>query len=465
MTKITRSLILLAFLACLSAAPLAATPASQLTDALRALGRPLQSAADLSPLLHAAADAQVALLGEASHGTREFYRWRAALSQRLIRELGFSFIAIEGDWASLLPLDRYVRHHPDAPASAREALLRIDRWPAWVWCNAELEALGEWLRGHNRGLPPERRVGIHGIDLYAIWTSLDAVQAFYRNRLPGAAAWVRQRYALLSRFRDDYPGYTAYRGRVRDPAGPAVGWVARDLARRYRHAGPADRAAFFEALQHARVVEAGEHYLAHRGAHAWNTRSEHFAQTLARLLEHYGPGSRAIVWAHNTHIGDARATDMVGTGEVNLGQLVRERLGRRAVFALGLGTGTGTVSAAAGWDGERQIFTLPSPRQDSLEAALLASDDGDRLLVFDPTSPAPVVLRRPLPHRAIGVVFDPRLEPRRNYVATLLPERYDAFIFLPETHALAPLRPRRSAVDTGGAARVRPDGPDAVGVQ
>jgi len=444
-TMMIKLLLPLVLLLGLAGASQADVRGGTLLQALRTLAQPLRGADDLTPLLDAAGDARLVLLGESSHGTREFYRWRASLSKRLIRERGFSFIAIEGDWVSLSPLDRYVRGHPGAPASAREALLQIARWPRWVWANSELEALGEWLRAFNQGRPPWHRVGIHGIDIYAIWESLDAVQAFYRTHLPGLAARVHRLYGLLRGFRGDYRGYADYVRRAHPSAGTGPAWVAYDLAARYHNADPADRDLLLEALQHARVVESGERYLARLaapGPQGWNTRADHFERTVARLLDHYGPRSRAIVWAHNTHVGDARATDMLHTGEVNLGQLARERHGADAVFVLGLGTATGTVSAARTWEGRRHTMQSPLPRSDSLEAALLASGSGDRLLILDPASPATAVLRSPLPHRAIGVVFDPRREPWKNYIPTRLALRYDAFIFLPLTHALEPLDAR-----------------------
>ncbi|MCG6965313.1 MAG: erythromycin esterase family protein [Chromatiaceae bacterium] len=442
MNMTTKLLISLILLLGLAGMPWADVRGRELLQALHTLARPLRDANDLAPLLDAVDDARLVLLGEASHGTREFYAWRDLLSRRLIREHGFSFIAIEGDWSTLLPLDRYVRHHPAAPASARAALLQVERWPRWVWANTALEALAEWLRAFNQGRPAGHRVAIHGIDLYAIWESLDALQAFYHTHLPGSAPRMRRLYRFLGQFRGDYRAYPDYVRRTRHSAHSVLAPVVEELAARYREAAPADRDLLFEALQHARVVESGERYLRlmpRPGPGSWNARAEHFDRTVARLLAHHGPGSRGIVWAHNTHIGDARATDMVRTGEVNLGQLARERHGADGVFALGFGTGTGSVLAARSWEGPRETMQAPPPRPDSLEAALLASGYGDRFLILDPAAPATAFVRRALPHRAIGVVFDPAREPWKNYIPTRLALRYDAFVFLPVTRALDPL--------------------------
>ncbi len=413
-----------------------------LLQTLRAVSLPLRQADHLDPLLNAAGSARLVLLGEASHGSREFYSWRDLLSRRLIRQGGMSFIGIEADWVSLIPLDRYVRHLPAAPASAREALTGIDRWPRWLWANTDLEALAEWLHAFNRDRPARRRVGLHGIDLYAIWESLDAVQAFYRSRLPARAARVEEAYRPLQRFQGRHRAYADHVRRRPNSAASGAAWVARDLAVRYRNAMPAHREALLEVLQHARVVESGERYLrtlARPGPQSWNVRAGHFERSVARLLDHYGPGSRAIVWAHNTHIGDARATDMVTAGEVNLGQLARERYGRDTVFAVGFATATGTVLAARAWEGPSQTMTVPWPRQDSLEAALLAAGDGDRILLLDRIPPGHALRRLLLPHRAIGVVFRPEEERWANYVPTRLAQRYDALVFIPHTQALEPL--------------------------
>lgn len=416
--------------------------AAGLSQTLEALARPLDSAEDLTPMIERAGRARLALLGEASHGTSEFYTWRDLISRRLIREQGFSFIAIEGEWSALIPLDRYVRHHPHAPASARAALLGITQWPQWVWANRELEQLAEWLRGFNRDRPAAARVGIHGIDLYAVWESLEAVRAFYRRHLPAWAEAVDRLYAPLRAFQGDTRGYARH-GQWAAPAAQAgAGRVAEHLAVLYREAPPSMREVLFEALQHARVVQYGERCMAgmlQPGPGSWNTRSEHFAQTVARLLRHYGPGSRGIVWAHNTHVVDARATDMARTGQVSLGQLARERQGAGEVFQLGFGTAEGSLIAARRWDGVPEVMAVPPPRPDSLEAALRDAGDGDRLLLLEPYPQAYRALREELPHRLIGVVFQPERAHAENYLPLRLAEGYDAFVFLPHTRALHPL--------------------------
>ncbi|MDJ0738343.1 MAG: erythromycin esterase family protein [Gammaproteobacteria bacterium] len=443
MTAAIRVLGMLVLLGMSAAAPRAGDGRDDaLLRALAAVSRPLIIAADLDPLLTAARAARVVMLGEASHGTHEFQVWRDRLTRRLIAEQGFEVVAIEGDWSSLLALDRYVRHLPGAAASARAALAPIRRWPRWVWANAELAAFAEWLHAYNRDRPLPRRVGIHGIDLYAVWESSAAVRAFYDRHVPALASWLRRQYALLDGFAGDQRGYADHVRRGGRSARQAAAAVVADLAARYRAAPPGARDVLFEALQHARVVAAGERYLgtlAWPGHLSWNIRSGHFSDTLTHLLTHYGPASRAVVWAHNTHVGDGRATAMQRSGEATLGQLARLRYGADAVLLVGFATARGTLLAAPHWDGPRQLMRIPRPRADSLDAALLASGGGDRVLLFDADPAASRLLQRWLPQRAIGVVYEPANEATRHYVATRPALRYDALVFVPTTRALEPL--------------------------
>jgi erythromycin esterase-like protein len=410
-------------------------------DALQQLALPLRDPGDLDPLVRAVGDARWVLLGESSHGTAEFYAWRDLLSRKLIAERGFDFIAIEASWSDLLPLDRYVRHAANAPRSARAALEQVRTWPRWLLANEEMVRLGEWLHAFNRNRPPRLRVGIHGIDVHGIWDSLTAVCLFARRLGPAFAGWVEAAYAPLLAFHGNSFDYAKAVHRGGPSARTGAHKVAGLLQRWAESAPPALRPELFKVAQHTSVVEAGEHYLAtmgHPGPESWNARPLQFDRVVRRLLDHYGPGSRAVVWAHNTHVGDARATDMARRGEVNLGQLLREAAGPEAMFIVGFGTGTGSVLAARRWEGPGELTQVPAPRPDSLEAALTRSGDGDRLLLFG-TQPPPRPLYREIPHRAIGVVFVPQQERSRHYVATRPALRYDAFVFLPQTQALSPL--------------------------
>ena len=429
------------------ARPLGA-PAAEINAALDALSRPLRDPADLTPLIDAAGAARAVLLGESTHGTREFGSWRDLLSRRLIAERGFSFVAIEGDRSSLAPLDRYVRGMPGAASSACAALQRIERWPRWAWVNPELARFGEWLHDFNRGRPFNRRIGVYGIDLHALWDSADAVEAFYTRHLPQLAAHVVQRYASLQRFRDRYQGYADH---VRATGGSArigAAEVAADLSQRYAGAPAREREMLFEVLLHAVVVAAGERFLCQLTWppwYAWNTRAVHFDDMLARLLAHHGARGRGIVWAHNSHIGDARATlDPTRPNEISFGELARMHLGAGRVFSIGFGTALGSVRAAREWEGPDEVMRLQRPRADSIEAALLDSGGGDRFMVFDPPSPVAQALGRVIPQRAIGVVYEPHDEARKHYVPARLSARYDAFVFVPLSHASEPL-PRACA--------------------
>lgn len=422
--------------------PGAAAAGDALQDALATLAKPFVAVEDLGPLIETAGRAPLVLLGEASHGTHEFYLWRDRLSRRLIADKGFSFVAIEGDWATLLPLDRYVRHRLGAPRSARDALRPIRRWPRWVWANTELETFAEWLHQYNADRPAEERIGLHGIDLYAIWESLDALRTLYRDGSPDSAVAISWLDRLLMPFRDHPRALSRDDPRHHRLVEAAIAHLIEEITARLHRAPPARRERLFEALQHARVVDAGARYLRRLpGPPAWssNLRSRHFTETIGQLLGRYGPGSRAIVWAHNTHVGDARGTPGWLTGEHSLGERLRTRYGNDAVFLVGLGNGHGELLAAPRWEGRRETMSLPEPRADSLEAAFLASDSGNRWLMLGRPAAAVEPLRRWLPHRAVGVVFDPRRERQENYVPTRLDRRYDAFLFFPQTRPLTPI--------------------------
>ena len=409
---------------------------------------PLASMADLDPLLDAVGDARLVLLGEAAHGTSEYYRWRTALTQRLVEEKGFRFVAVEGDWPDCQRVDRYVRGQGSPHGSAREVLATFDRWPTWMWANEEAEELVAWMRGHAEG-HPRAPVAFHGLDVYSLWGSLRAVVRYADARLDGEAQEAARRaWRCFQPYGEDAQAYAAATRWVPSSCEAEVTGMLRGLRARLPEGG-GDALADLEAAQNAEVVRNAERYyraMVRGGPGSWNLRDTHMMDTLDRLLAHHGPGAKGVVWAHNTHVGDASATDMADAGMTNLGQLARERHGRDDVFVVGFGSYEGTVVAGKEWDAPWERMQVPPAREGSLEETLHEASGGRDVLLFPPRDAR---WRRPVPHRAIGVVYDPRGDRWGNYVRTVLADRYDAFLFLDRTRALAPLgvAPRREEAD------------------
>lgn len=398
------------------------------------------SNAELAPLITTAAQRRAVLLGESTHGTSEFYTIRAHISQELIAKHNFTFVALEGDWTAIAHLDRYVRHAPDAPASAREAVMINERWPLWMWANEETVAFAEWLHAFNQDRPIDQRIGIYGIDIYGFWDSMRAVKAFFDEHQADQATQVRENFAMLARFEDNQSDYLRHVYLMNPTAEEPIARVVAKARRTFDNADAEQRRKAFKLYQNARVTQSAELHLRENlrpGPYSWNARARHFEATLHRLLEFYGESSRGIVWAHNTHIGDASATQMSMRREVNIGQLTRQRMGRENVFAIGFGTGTGSVIAAREWNGNPERMTIPLPVENSMEAHMLRLGDSPAYWIMQ--EPMPAVFMRKIGHRAIGVLFHPERE-RHNYVPTIFPMRYDGFIFLPRSNALTPLQ-------------------------
>jgi erythromycin esterase len=463
--------------------------AAGLAERFRALARPLHGPADLDPLLERIGDARYVLLGEASHGTAEYYEWRARISQRLIREKGFSFIAVEGDWPDCYRVNRYVQHAPDAGASARDVLHAFARWPTWMWANTEIVALAEWLREHNAPLPADERVGFYGLDVYSLWESLAAVTAYLERVDPSAVAAAHRAFRCFEPYAEDVEEYARATALVPTSCQEEVLAMLLDLRRKAPEYQEEGRAAYFNAEQNALVTRNAERYyraMIRGGPDSWNVRDHHMVETLERLMQLHGPDAKAIVWEHNTHVGDARATDMARSGMVNVGQLVRERDWQDGVVLVGFGSHHGSVIAGDEWGAPMERMSVPPARADNHEAILHDALGGQNaLFLFDSpaasltadtaaasTLPAPPSaetaatttppaprdanndllsardqsgagdadpLLAPRGHRAIGVVYNPAYERFGNYVPTILPLRYDAFLYLDETQALHPL--------------------------
>lgn len=406
-------------------------------DEARLLAHPLSGPETWTPLLDRIADAKLVLIGEASHGTHEYYRWRAELSQRLIAERGFSFVAVEGDWPDCERIDHSVRLEPGAPDDPRAALEQFRRWPAWMWANEEVYAFAGWLREHNAARPRAARVGFHGLDVYSLWESLRAILLHLREHDPDRVADAVAAYRCFEPYGEDPHAYAVESRFVP----PGCEQEVLDLLVRMRRAAIFDGDAAFSAWQNAEVALNAERYyraMLRGGADSWNVRDVHMADTLDRLLHHYGPQAKGIVWAHNTHVGDARATDMAASGIVNIGQFARERHRAEDVVLVGFGGYHGTVIAGERWGAPPEAMTVPHAMRHSLEDLLHATGLDQALFVF-PADHQPDWLTDTLPHRAIGVVYHPEREQAVNYVPTQAGLRYDAFCWFDETSAVRPL--------------------------
>lgn len=346
---------------------------------MRAAARPLARDYDLDPLLERIGEARCVLLGEASHGTSDYYTWRHRISERLIREKGFNFIAVEGDWPDCSAVDRYIRGLEDAssPAAVLEA---FGRWPTWMWANEEVAALVRSLKAINDARSPDRRARFYGLDAYSLWDSLHAVVGYAEREAPQALEAVRSAYRCFEPF-DDVEEYAHAVSWGLDGCEDQVAAMLAEL--RTRRAGGD---AAFDAEQNALVAANAEKYyrtMMRGGGAGWNVRDRHMAETLDRLLDRHGPAAKAIVWEHNTHVGDARATDMAGAGMVNVGQLAREHYARGEVVLFGFGSHRGTVIAGDAWDAPMRRMPVPEARPGSSEALMHRAFAGeDQLLIF-----------------------------------------------------------------------------------
>ncbi len=420
---------------------------SPLVDALRRMTRPLSEEDDYADLLGFIGEARFVLLGEASHGTHEFYRERARITQQLVLHKGFTAIAIEGDWPDAYRVNRFVQGLGD-DGFAVDALAGFQRFPTWMWRNVEVVDFVEWLAAHNTARPAADRVGFYGLDLFSLHASMAAVLHYLDQRDPEAACQVRQRYACFEQYGADTQLYGLLAG-LRGAHDCEAEMVAalvelRRRAANERRTQDKDEDAF-DAEQNARLVRNAESYyrtMYRSDVSSWNLRDRHMAETLGEIEQHLSRKSRPpkiVVWAHNSHLGDARATDMGRRrGEVNLGQLVRERHGHDAVL-LGFTTHTGTVTAASDWGGPaRRLEVLPS-RADSHERLMHALEVERFLLLLRGSDASARLLRQPRLERAIGVIYRPETERLSHYFHATLPQQFDALIHLDKTRALEPL--------------------------
>jgi erythromycin esterase-like protein len=413
----------------------------EIVNAIRQWSFRLKRKTDLQPLFDRIGDARIVMLGEASHGTHEYYTWRNYISKKLIEEKGFSFIAVEGDWPDCYRVNRYIKNYPSSGKEAFDVLHAFNRWPTWMWANWEILALAKWLRRHNVTLPANKKIGFYGLDVYSLWESMDSIMQYLVKTDPEALRVAEEAFKCFEPFRRD-------EGRSYARASQFVPELCQDevvhLLQEIRQKLPTyntDHENVFSAEQNALVAVNAEKYyraMIMGGPHSWNVRDRHMADTLHRLLKLHGRGSKAIVWEHNTHIGDARATDMTLDGMVNLGELARLEYPADDVILVGFGSYKGTVMAGKNWGSMMREMPVPPAARGSWEYLLHKAGPEDKLLLMKDFA-RDVFMENHIGHRAIGVVYHPEHEDPGNYVPTILPLRYDAFIFIDETMALHPL--------------------------
>jgi len=426
----------------------------ELIRAVRKSARPVTGeSADFDALLRLAGNSRFVLIGEASHGTHEFYRVRAQITKRLIVEQGFQAVAVEADWPDAYRVNQFVKFEGD-DEDATDALGGFQRFPAWMWRNADVLDFVGWLRNYNEHRHA-KRAGFYGLDLYSMHTSMRAVLDFLDKVDSDAARRARDRYACFDSFGQDTQayGYAASFGLRKSCEDEAVSqWMemrqrASDLARRD---GRVARDAFFFAEQNARLVKNAEQYyrsMFHERVSSWNLRDQHMAETLEALAHHLGPHARIVVWAHNSHLGDARATEMSHRGELNLGQLVRERYGSDATL-VGFTTHSGTVTAASGWDSPAERKHVRPAVAGSYEAIFHGTGIPSFFLRLGRREEATSALRDPRLERAIGVIYLPQSERASHYFHAQLPDQFDAILHYDETRAVEPLE-RTAAWEAG----------------
>jgi putative phosphoribosyl transferase len=412
-------------------------PVEEIVSEIRRIAKPIAQSSHLDPLLKRMSEARVVMLGEATHGTEEFYELRRIISQRLIEDYGFKFIAVEGDWPDCFKLTRYIFEGPE-DSNPWEVMRTFRRWPTWMWANHQTAKLIEWLKG--------RGSGFYGLDVYSLYESLKILKAYAAQAGKDIADKIDATYACFEPYERSEINYAAALVRFQKSCEAETVELLREMARARLESSTLDQTQIFDARQNALILRNAERYyrsMVQGDAESWNIRDTHMMETLDMLLQHHGEGAKGIVWAHNTHIGDYKATDMASEGYVNLGGLARERYGSENVFLTGFGTYEGQVLAGHAWDADPEVVKVHPAREGSIEFYLhkVAGELEARDLFLDLSD------KRSLPslgqrrgHRAIGVVYQSNFELHgRNYVPTSLTGRYDAFVFSDKTSALRPV--------------------------
>ncbi|MGE6489232.1 erythromycin esterase family protein [Paenisporosarcina sp. NPDC076898] len=414
---------------------------SSLEESIKKFAIPFETQHDLTTIIEAIGDAKIILLGEASHGTSEFYSVRAELSKRLIEEKGFNIIAVEGDWPSSQQVNQYIKGYSEGKEDVRDVLKAFKRWPTWMWANEEMAEFISWLKKHNVKSEGSHRVGFYGIDIYSLWESLDEVITYLSNTNPESEdlELAKKAFACFEPFNRHPETYAMSSINISEACVDEVSKLLKSIRaheKNYHHVQEADLNLKINAM----VAQNAEEYyraMVRSDEISWNVRDEHMVEVINEVMDYHGPDAKIIIWEHNTHIGDASAMYMEAAGMVNVGQILRLQNRKENVYSVGFGTYKGTVIAADQWAEPFKIMEVPAAIKKSWEHAMHVAGDFNKLLIFNDENR--YLFDEWIGHRAIGVVYNPEFEAYGNYVPSKMGSRYDAFIYLEETKALKPI--------------------------
>ncbi len=392
---------------------------------------------DLQPLIDSIKDKKIVMMGEASHGTHEYYSWRAEISKILMEDHGFDFVAVEGDWPPCYELNRHVKNYEDPEKDTETVLKQFKRWPSWMWANWKIHEWAQWLKEFNKDHPSDKRKGFYGLDVYSLWESLDVIMDYLKKEDPSAFEIAKTAMRCFEPHRGgDGQNYALSTRLVPEGCSEEVSQLLSEIRRKAPNYN-SDREHAFSTEQNAIVAKNAEKYyriMASGNESTWNLRDRHMMDTLNRLMEFHGKDAKGIVWAHNTHIGDASYTDMGDQGLYNIGELGRKEYGKDNVSLVGFGSHHGSVLAGRSWGSPVEEMNLPEGHENSWEE--LCHQAGKQFHINCEDLKSNPVLQRRIAHRAVGVVYNPQHERYGNYVPSDIPNRYDHFLFFDVTQAL-----------------------------
>ncbi len=396
---------------------------------------PFRSIDDLAPLIKEAGKAKYVLLGEATHGTSEFYSLRAEITKKLIEEHGFSFVAVEGDWPSCFEANNYVKNRSSAD-SVEDVLSHFNRWPTWMWANQEIIPLLEWLKNYNEDKEADKMAGFYGLDVYSLWESMEAIVDYLQKTNSPHVDKALKAIECFEPYNRKPQTYGMSAALLGESCRQEVLELLQSIRKNHKSESEEQLSLEINSL----VSKNAENYyktMITDDQESWNIRDHHMVEALSRISSFYSSEAKGIIWEHNTHIGDARATTMELEGLENVGQITRVKYGKENIFSVGFGTYEGTVIAAEKWGAAFERMPLPKAKRGSWEELLHRAGDHDKFMIFNKENKH--MFEERVGHRAVGVVYHPEYEQYGNYVPSSISERYDSFIYVDKTQALSPL--------------------------